>query len=160
MNTYNIETLDTPEKCRQALRNAARAAGPIWHRKVLLQLGSLEERNFLDPLEGAFIASLVVSEQIRTEEKGRTIRSNRVRNRLKELGGGIVAMIQMLEKWAIEEKVKDGFDNLRKAGVPEYMAEYIVAYRFPERFSRRAVIAAESKLAKIGIARPQSVKAA
>lgn len=77
-----------------------------------------------------------------------------MRTKLKRLGGTIEAITQMLEEWALAP-VKVGFENLLEAGMPDRMAEYIVAYRCPDRFSAEAVESAKAKLIKYGIAPPQ-----
>ena len=83
--------------------------------------------------------------------------ATRVRNKIKRLGGGVETIRQMLEEWALAP-VKVGFENLLEAGLPEQMAEYIVAYSFPERFTDQAVASAKAKLDRYGITPPRLIE--
>jgi hypothetical protein len=148
--TYNVNVLKTPDACRRVM-SRAKLADPDLYLRVMQRHCELEEANHQDPVVRAFWGSMVVSEQLMSEKTNRNWRSTRVRNRLKELGNGIEAVIYLFEKWATLQSIKPGFENLIDAGFPQYTAEYIVAYRFPERFSDNAVAVAKIKLAKYGI---------
>jgi hypothetical protein len=149
---YNVDALKTADDCRTVM-DRAKVRDPDLYNRAFRRLCELEEKKFVDPLEREFWASVAAYEQLLTEKNGRTTKATRVRNKLKRLGGTIEAITQMLEAWALD-RVKIGFENLLGAGMPDRMAEYIVAYRFPDRFSQKAIESAKAKLDKYGIAPP------
>lgn len=146
---YDIRALKSSADCRIVMSRAKDCDLGLYVR-AFKRLCDLEEAKYADPLEREFKASMVAYEQLLTEKNRRPTRATRVRNKLNRLGGSIEGITSMLESWALERE-KVGFTNLLEAGMPDRMAEYIVAYKFPDRFSAKAVESAKSKLMKHGI---------
>jgi hypothetical protein len=89
--------------------------------------------------------SIYALEQIRSEEKGKTVRLSRTRQKLDRVG-----VMKLLEDFALHKSTTDGFDMLIERSLPELTGEAIVI-RHRQHFSDAVVNAAIARLQKVGV---------
>lgn len=96
---YDPNVLKTVTDCRLALKRVTQAGDVESAKRLYARLAQLGGMDFSDPLEAAFHSLLAVYEQ--TLKRGR---ASRVRNKLKDLGGGATAVEQILIDWCRVKK--------------------------------------------------------
>jgi hypothetical protein len=138
---YDPMVLKTVPDCRLALKRAVKAGNTKFVKHLYFRLAQLGALGYSDPLEAAFHSLLAVYEQ--TLERGR---ANHVRRKLKNLGGDVTAVEQILSDWCLAKKMSSGFERLIEFGLKDRVGEYIVGIEFPHRFPPEVVEAARAKL--------------
>ena len=96
-------------------------------------------------VEYDFWKTIHAFEQILKEEKGKTIRLARTRQKVKRIGE-----IAIIKEWSISPERSDGFKMLVERNRPELLGEAI-AIRHPDVFSQEIIDLAKEKLEAAGI---------
>jgi hypothetical protein len=96
-------------------------------------------------LEYDFWKTIYAFEEALTEERGKTTRLSRTRQKVARVGE-----LETLKDWALNTKETDGFRMLLDRGMPELTGEAIVL-RHPERFAEDVATAARQKLEVAGV---------
>lgn len=96
-------------------------------------------------VEHDFWRTVHAFEHVLSEERGKTTRLARTRQKVARVGE-----IATLKDWALSTKSTDGFDMLIERGMPELAGEAIVL-RHSERFDAAVVAAARERLEGAGI---------
>lgn len=96
-------------------------------------------------VEHDFWQTIHAFEYALTEERGKTIRLARTRQKI-----GRVGIVQTLEDWALSKKTTDGFDMLLERGMPELTGEAIIL-RHPDAFDLDTQAAARERLKQAGV---------
>ncbi|WP_342736312.1 hypothetical protein [Bradyrhizobium sp. B117] len=143
---YDPNVLKTVPDCRLALERAIQAGEAEFVKPLYVRLAQLGGADYSDPLEAAFHSLLTVYEQ--TLRRGR---ANRVRIKLKNLGGGASAVEKILIGWCRAKRMSSGFERMVEFGLKDRVGEYIVGIDFPARFPSEVVEAARAKLIKYDI---------
>lgn len=96
-------------------------------------------------MEYDFWRTIHAFEHVLSEERGKTTRLARTRQKVARVGEA-----ETLEDWALSEKRTDGFNMLIERNMPELTGEAIVL-RHPHRFGAKVVAAAMRRLEEVGI---------
>lgn len=150
-NCDDVSNLRTLIKNARA-RNETKVADAAFRRLIALvpseQPGTVEHD---------FWQTIHAFEFTLTDERGRTTRLARTRQKVNRVG-----VIETLKEWALSEKRTDGFNMLLERGMPELLGEAIVL-RHPENFDEHVLAAARARLtaagvdlSNIGLARPHT----
>lgn len=94
-----------------------------------------------DPIVLEFWKSITALEHELSEERGKTIRLSRTRQKIARVG-----VEKTLTDLALQTQPSDGYHLLRVRGMLDLSAEAVVL-RFPERFEPRVLEAAQQRLA-------------
>jgi hypothetical protein len=108
----------------------------------LIAIGSSAEPG---SVEHDFWSTLIAFEEMLSEERGKTTRLARTRQKLTRCG-----VVQTLEDWAFHTTSTDGFDMLIARGMPELTGEAVVL-RHPSRFADAVKVAAARRLEEAGV---------
>lgn len=140
-----IENCADPKKLRTWIKNArgqgeARIADAAFRRLVAIL--PQEEPG---TVEYDFWQTIHAFEHILSEERTKTTRLARTRQKVKRVGE-----VQTLKDWALSKKSTDGFTQLLKLGMPELTGEAIVL-RHADKFDEEVVDAARRRLQEAGV---------
>jgi hypothetical protein len=96
-------------------------------------------------VEHDFWQTVLAFEYFLTEEREKTTRLSRTRQKVARVG-----VVQTLKDWALSVKETDGFRMLLDRGMPELTGEAIVL-RHPENFEPQVLAAARQRLSDAGV---------
>ena len=140
-----IHQCNDPKKLRQWRENALNKDAKDVADAAFRQLISIVPSEKPGTVEHDFWQTINAFECVWTEERGKTTRLVRTRQKVKRVG-----VIKTLEDWALDTKKTDGFKKLLEYGMPEYTGEAIVL-RHPDEFSQDVRDAAKRRLDKAGV---------
>lgn len=138
-----ITRCDDPSRLREGMKNAKNQQRMDVYWQAFRRLCELEGRNYDDPLEREFYATLAAYEELLTAKNGRTTKASRTRQKLQRKGA-----TQCLEEWAVATTPTEGFKLLIEAGLVELTGEYLVL-KHPDQFSAKAVDRARERLGEL-----------
>lgn len=132
---------------RNLIQNARKQNNRIVERAAFLRLIALVPAANPGTVEHDFWQTVHAFEEMLSEERGRTTRLSRTRQKVQRVG-----VIQTLKDWALSEKETDGFTKLLERQMPEMTGEAIVL-RHPQHFDDAVQNAAKNRLmaAKVDI---------
>jgi hypothetical protein len=136
---------EDPEQLRSIIHNARARGATALADTAFRRLISILPQERPGTVEHDFWQTIFAFEHALTEERGRTTRLARTRQKVARVG-----VLQTLEDWAVSNKETDGFKMLLDRGMPELTGEAIVL-RHSNRFSAPVVSAARSRLEKAGV---------
>ena len=141
-----IAQCDDAEKLRTLIKNARDRGGTEVADAAFRKLVSLVPSERPGTVEHDFWQMVNAFEHTLTEERGKTTRLTRTRQKVERVG-----VVQTLRDWAISERETDGFQMLLDRGMAELTGEAIVL-RHAGRFEPEVVVAAERRLIDAGVA--------
>ncbi len=140
-----IAKCDDPEKLRNWIDNAHRGGQPTIADAAFRRLIATLARKEPGTVEYDFWQTIHAFEHILKEERGRTTRLSRTRQKVARIGE-----VETLKDWAVSTKSTDGFTMLIERKMPELTGEAIVL-RHAEKFDDGVVAAARARLEEAGV---------
>ncbi len=149
--TVDVSRFTTVEEARNYLENVRRLDRKDLYPDAFRRLCELEGKDHSDPLVVDFWRAIAAAEEVLREQRGKTVRLNRTRQKIERVGEH-----KTVEDLALKKNASDGFAILTDAGLADLTAEYLVlVYR--DRFSEKAVEAARTRLVGIGVTLPDEL---
>jgi hypothetical protein len=150
-----IAVCDDAEKLRQWIANARKESRKDVEDAAFRRLIAILPKEEPGSVEHDFWRTVHAFEHVLSEERGKTIRLARTRQKVARVGE-----LETLKDWAVGTKNTDGFDKLIERDMPELTGEAIVL-RHADRFDAAVVGAARKRLEEAGVdmstlPRPQS----
>ena len=141
----SISDCRDPEKLRTWIKNArirneAKIADAAFRRLI-----SLVPSELPGSVEHDFWQTVHAFEYTLSEERGRTTRLSRTRQKVSRVG-----VVETLKGWALDDKQTQGFEMLLERGMPELTGEAIVL-RHSDKFDVKVQAAARGRLVKAGV---------
>lgn len=140
-----IATCDDAAKLRQWIQNARKRQQTELEAAAFRRLISVLPKEKPGSVEHDFWRTIHAFEHVLTEERGKTTRLARTRQKVARVGE-----IETLTDWALSGKPTEGFAMLIDRDMPELAGEAIIL-RHAERFDQRVVAAARKRLEDAGI---------
>ncbi|WP_095088945.1 hypothetical protein [Mesorhizobium sophorae] len=140
-----IENCSDPEKLRSWIRNARDKAEPRVADAAFRKLVSVLPKEKPGTVEYDFWQTIHAFEHVLSEERGKTTRLARTRQKVARVG-----VVQTLKDWATSANSTDGFTMLLERNMPELTGEAIVL-RHARQFGAEVVAAATGRLEDAGI---------
>nr|WIE93426.1 hypothetical protein P9270_010060 [Mesorhizobium sp. WSM4875] len=140
-----IENCDDPERLRSWIRNAREKGEPRVADAAFRRLVSVLPKEKPGTVEHDFWQTIHAFEHVLSEERGKTTRLARTRQKVARVGE-----VQTLQDWAMSAKSTEGFTMLLERNVPELTGEAIVL-RHARRFAAEVVAAARQRLETAGV---------
>ena len=147
-NTGIVEKImkcDEPDKLRTWIKNARAQNATDVADAAFRQLISIMPSEQPGTVEHDFWQTIHAFEFVLSDERGRTTRLSRTRQKVNRVG-----VVQTLKDWAFSKKSTDGFDMLLERGMPELTGEAIVL-RHSEQFDDEIQNAARERLVQAGV---------
>lgn len=141
--------LDTIDKARSYLANVRKAGRDDLVPAAFRRVCELAGQDDTDALVVDFWRAIAAAEEVLREERGKTVRLNRTRQKIQRVG-----VRQMVEDLVTAKKPSDGFGILAGAGLGDLTAEYL-AVKHADRFLPEVVEAARARLAEADITPPE-----
>lgn len=129
-----------PEKLRSWIRNARGKNEPVIAEAAFRQLIAILPKERPGTIEYDFWQTIHAFEHVLSDERGKTTRLARTRQKVARVGE-----IQTLQDWALSKKSTDGFAMLLERNMPDLTGEAIVL-RHAAHFSVDVVAAARRRL--------------
>jgi hypothetical protein len=126
---------------RNARAKGAAEVGDAAFRKLV----SVVPAETLGTVEHDFWQTVQAFEFTLSEERGKTTRLSRTRQKVAKVGA-----VQILADWATDDHPTDGFKKLVERGMPELTGE-AVALRHADRFAAPVLEAARRRLSEAGV---------
>jgi hypothetical protein len=140
-----IATCDDEEKLRSWIANARKAEQKDVEDAAFRRLVEILPKEAPGTVQHDFRRTIHAFEHILTEERGRTTRLARTRQKVAKVGE-----IATLRDWALASKSTDGFDMLLERNMAELTGEAIVL-RHADQFDASVVSAAQKRLESAGV---------
>lgn len=140
-----VSKCDDPEKLRTWIKNAREKGETQIVETAFRKLISILPKEQPGTVEHDFWQTIHAFEHVLSDERGRTTRLSRTRQKVAKVGE-----VQTLKDWALSSKSTDGFEMLIERNMPELTGEAIVL-RHAERFSPEVVEAARQRLEEAGV---------
>jgi hypothetical protein len=96
-------------------------------------------------VEHDFWQTIQAFEFILSDERGKTTRLSRTRQKVSRVG-----VVQTLKDWALDQKQTQGFDMLIERGMPELTGEAVIL-RHLDKFEADVRAAARGRLVRAGV---------
>ncbi len=141
----SISKCDDPEMLRSWITNARKKGDQEIIAAAFRRLISIVPNEKPGSVEHDFWQMVNAFEFALREERGKTVRLSRTRQKVKRDG-----VIETLKDWATKANETSGFKMLIDLGMPEYTGEAIVL-RHPEKFDSETIAAAQRRLAGAGV---------
>lgn len=135
-----VARCDDPEQLRTVIRNAKTQNQLELADAAFRRLVSILPAEQPGTVEHDFWQTIHAFEHILTEERGKTTRLSRTRQKVARAG-----VVQTLTDWANDKKETDGFRMLIDRAMPELTGEAIVL-RHPDQFDEDTVASARARL--------------
>lgn len=139
----SISKCEDPKLLRNWIENAKKDAEI--HDTAFRRLISLVPSEKPGTLEHDFWQTVNAFELMLSQERGRTTRLSRTRQKVARVG-----VKQTLKDWAMSDKKTEGFKMLLERQMPEFTGEAIVL-RHAKEFDDAAVSAAQTRLTDEGV---------
>jgi hypothetical protein len=140
-----IARSDDIAKLKSLIKNARDRGDPALADAAFRKLISLVPSEHPGTVEHDFWQTIHAFEHILTEEREKTTRLNRTRQKVARVG-----VVQTLRDWALSDEETDGFRMLLDRRMPELTGEAIVL-RHPEHFEPQVQAAARQRLSSAGV---------
>jgi hypothetical protein len=140
-----IAKCDDAEKLRSLIKNAQKEGVQTIADAAFKRLVAVLPTERPGTVEYDFWRTVHAFEHALTEERGRTTRLGRTRQKVKRVG-----VVQTLRDWALDKQGTDGFEMLLERNMPDLTGEAIVL-RHPEHFEPEVLAAAREKLTQAGV---------
>jgi len=140
-----IATCDDPEKLRSWITNARKGGDNRIADAAFRRLISVLPKEKPGTVEHDFWQTIHAFEHVLSEERGKTTRLARTRQKVARVGE-----IQTLKDWALSSKSTDGFTMLLERNMPELTGEAIVL-RHAKQFGADVLAAANQRLVQAGV---------
>jgi hypothetical protein len=140
-----IATCDDPEKLRSWITNARKAGDNRIADAAFRRLISVLPKEKPGTVEHDFWQTIHAFEHVLSEERGKTTRLARTRQKVTRVGE-----VQTLKDWALSSKSTDGFTMLLERNMPELTGEAIVL-RHANQFGEDVLAAANLRLVQAGV---------
>ena len=140
-----VSSCDDPEKLRRIIENARKREADALADAALRKLVSVLPSERPGTVEFDFWRTIHSFEHVLTEERGRTTKLSRTRQKVQRVG-----VVQTLIDWALDTKQTDGFLMLLERNMPELAGEAIIL-RHPDKFEQFVVSAARARLEAAGV---------
>ena len=143
---YDVSRLSTVKDARAYLDNVKRLGRTDLYADAFRRRCELEGAGHDDPLALDFWRAIAAAEQILREQRGKTVRLSRTRQKIERVG-----VQKTVEDLTLAKHPSDGFAILTDAGLGDLTAEYLVI-KHAGQGSAAAGAAARSRLSGAGIA--------
>ena len=140
-----IEACEDPDKLKTWIANARKKNALDVEEAAFRRLISLVPAEQPGTVEHEFWQMVNAFELTLAEERGKTVRLSRTRQKVSRVGE-----IQTLKDWALSDSETDGFRMLIERNMPEYLGEVIVL-RHPDVFEEDVRAAARKRLIDAGV---------
>ena len=140
-----IAASNEPEKLRTWITNARKEGQEDVAAAAFRRLIAILPKEKPGTVEYDFWQTVHAFEHVLSEERGKTTRLSRTRQKVARVGE-----IQTLKDWALSAQSTDGFTMLLERKMPELTGEAIVL-RHASRFSSEVVTAARRRLEDAGV---------
>ena len=140
-----VASCDDPGALRRIMKNARKGGADALVEAAFRRLVSILPSEQPGTVEHDFWRTVYSFEHILTEERERTTRLTRTRQKVQRVG-----VVQTLIDWALSNKQTDGFRMLLERNMPELTGEAIVL-RHRGRFEAEVVSAARTRLEAAGV---------
>jgi hypothetical protein len=140
-----IATCDDPEKLRSWITNARKAGDNRIADAAFRRLIPVLPKEKPGTVEHDFWQTIHAFEHVLSEERGKTTRLARTRQKVTRVGE-----VQTLKDWALSSKSTDGFTMLLERNMPELTGEAIVL-RHANQFGADVLAAANLRLVQAGV---------
>ncbi len=140
-----VSTCDDPSKLRTIIKNAHKRGVDALADAAFRRLVSILPSEKPGTVEYDFWRTIYSFEYVLSEERGRTTRLSRTRQKVQRVG-----VVQTLIDWALDTKQTEGFRMLLERCMPELTGEAIVL-RHPFQFDAAVVSAARVRLETSGV---------
>jgi hypothetical protein len=140
-----IEGCDDPEKLRVWIKNARKNGEATVADAAFRRLIAILPKEKPGTVEHDFWQTIFAFEQALSEERGKTTRLARTRQKVARVGE-----IQTLRDWALSAANTEGFAMLLERNMPELTGEAIVL-RHADSFEAEVVAAARCRLEEAGV---------
>jgi hypothetical protein len=140
-----IQKCTDPKKLKAWIHNAKIAEADEVAEAAFRKLISIVPEEAPGTVEHDFWQTINAFELTLSDERGKTTRLNRTRQKVERVG-----VCQTLTDWALSKKRTEGFEMLLERGMPEYTGEAIVL-RHPINFKEDVRSAAKRRLQEAGL---------
>ena len=140
-----VSSCEDPEQLRIVVENARKRGGTDLADAAFRRLVTVLPSEQPGTVEHDFWRTVYTFEHVLTEERGRSTRLTRTRQKV-----GRVGVHQTLIDWALGKNETEGFAMLLERGLPELAGEAIVL-RHRDGFESEVVSAAQARLEAAGI---------
>lgn len=140
-----IAECNAPEKLQNWIDNARRGGQSTIANAAFRRLIAILAQKEPGTVEYDFWQTIHAFEHILKEERGKTTRLSRTRQKVARVGE-----IETLRGWAVSTKSTDGFTMLIERSMPELTGEAIVL-RHADKFDTAVVEAARVRLEEAGV---------
>lgn len=129
-----------PDQLRQFMENAKRMEANEVYDAAFRKLTEILPEEAPGPLERDFWRSIHALEERLREERGKTVRLSRTRQKIARVG-----VHKTLTDLALSDTPSEGFGMLLERGMADLTAEAVVL-RYPDAFEPQVVTAARTRL--------------
>lgn len=140
-----VAQCDDVGKLKSLIKNARNHGDAVLAGAAFRRLISLVPSDQPGTVEHDFWQTIQAFEYLLTEEREKTTRLSRTRQKVARVG-----VVQTLRDWALSEKETDGSRMLLDRGMPEFTGEAIVL-RHPGSFEPQVLAAARQRLSDRGV---------
>ena len=140
-----IGSCEDPEQLRMVVENARKRGGTDLADAAFRRLVTILPSEEPGTVEHDFWRTVFTFEHVLTEERGRSTRLTRTRQKVNRVG-----VHQTLIDWALGKTESEGFTKLLERGLPELAGEAIVL-RHQDGFESEVVSAAQARLEAAGV---------
>lgn len=140
-----IATTTDPDKLRKFRENAQRLGVPKVEEAAFRRLVEVLPEETPGSIEHDFWKTIHAFEEILRDERGKTVRLSRTRQKIDRVG-----VRQTLVDFAVSKKPTEGFDMLIQRGLPELTGEALVL-KHSAHFDGQVVEAAKARLVAAGV---------
>jgi hypothetical protein len=141
----SIAKCDDPQALRRWIENAREKNADEVADAAFRRLVSIVPSEEPGTVEHDFWQTIQAFEFLLSEERGRTTRLSRTRQKVTRVG-----VVQTLKDWALDKKQTQGFEMLMERGMPELTGEAVVL-RHPDNFEADVQAAARDRLIRAGV---------
>lgn len=150
--SYDVSRLSNVKDAQAYLDNVKRLGREDLYPAAFRRLCELSGQNHDDPLDLDFWRAIAAAEEVLRQERGKTVRLSRTREKIKRVG-----VQRTVEDLALKKQPSDGFAILTGAGLSDLTAEYLVL-KHAGRFTAEAVGAARQRLLEAEVPLPPDVE--
>lgn len=140
-----IASATNPEKLRTLRENAQRLGDAEVEHAAFKRLIEILPEEAPGSIEHDFWKTIFAFEELLRDERGKTVRLSRTRQKIDR-----VSVMQTLMDFAISKKPTEGFNMLIERGLPELTGEALVL-KHSSHFDPAVVAAAKSRLQEAGV---------
>jgi hypothetical protein len=141
----SISKCNDPEKLRTWIKNARDNNADEVADAAFRRLISIAPSEQPGTVEHDFWQTIHAFEFILSDERGKTTRLSRTRQKVDRVG-----VVQTLKDWALDKKQTQGFEMLMERGLPEFTGEAVVL-RHLDKFEADVQAAARDRLVRAGV---------